>query len=466
MSISTVPERSLGLAGSIIKGRYRLNAIASMSRDVVVYVAEEIRYGRPITLEVLRDEAAADPDFVTAVREQASSLAMSPHVHRGLPRVYECGTMESGELFIALERTRGVTLREVLDTRGPLDPSAALHITSQVGEALETLHHRQIVHGQLAPESVVLVREADGKERVILVGVELTAAYRTPNGRRRDASTSAYRAPEQLLGGETTEATDQYALGTLLRELLTAEQSREPAGAHTEPPSLPPEIARIVTTALAEQPEQRFPDISVMVNDLWAAQTAFPQPAPRPRAGGARGGSHRRSRPRRPWLTLRIAAAVATAGLIAAVVWFALSGAMASHFRALFMAPADPAAAVTAVQDPTTTSPVLVEPPLLVNEPRNVPGPLAVPAATPTLDESRSFKNSSTADGFAHPSAAPRPAVAVERQDRRAAPGVDHGSERVVEPGTRAERPASPDHSAAVGGDGGAIIDWVLNRRR
>ena len=462
MSISTAPERSLGFAGTIIKGRYRLNAIASVSRDVVVYVAEEIRYGRPITLEVLRDEVAADPDFVTAVREQASSLAMSPHVHRGLPRVYECGTMETGELFIALERTKGATLREVLDTRGPLDPSAALHITSQVGEALETLHHRGIVHGRLAPESVVLVREADGTERAILVGVELTAAYRTPNGRRRDASTSAYRAPEQLAGGETTEATDQYALGTLLRELLTAAPSREPAGTHPEPPPLPPDIARIVTTALAEQPEQRFPDISVMVNDLWAAQTAFPQPAPRPRSGGARAGTHRRSRPRRPWLTLRIAAAVATAGLIAAVVWFALSGAMASHFRALFMAPTDPAAAVTAVPDATTSSPVLV------NEPPSVPAaPLAVPVATtPMLDESPSFKNSSTADGLAHPSAAPRPAVAVERQDRRAAPVVDHGAERVVEPGTRAERPASPDHSAAVGGDGGAIIDWVLNRRR
>jgi serine/threonine protein kinase len=445
MSISTAPERSLGLVGSIIKGRYRINAISSVSRDAVVYVAEEIRYGRPIALKVLRDEVAGDAEFVAAVREQATGLAMSPHVHRGLPRVYECGTTDTGELFIALERTKGATLRELLDTRGALDPSTALRITSQVGEALETLHHRRIVHGQLSPESVVLVKDDDGTERVTLVGVELTAAYRTTNGRRREPSPAAYLAPEQLAGGETTDATDQYALGMLLRELLTAERSREPIGAHTGTPSLPPEITRIVTTALDEQPEQRFPDISVMVNDMWAAQTAFPEPAARPRAGEARASTHRRSRPRRTGLTLRIAAAVATAGIIAAVVWFALSGAMASHFRALFMAPAG--IAVPAVQDATTTSPVLLSVPVSVPA-----APTAAPAATPTLHQPQPSKNASTVEGLAHPSAAPRPAALVERQDR-AAPPV-------------AERPATPDHGATVGGDGGAIIDWVLKRQR
>ena len=148
-SAAAAPERSLSLAGSIIKARYRVNAVFSVSRDVVVYTAEELRYGRPIALKVLRDEVAGDAEFVAAVRDQASTLAMSVHIHRGLPRVYECGTLDTGELFIALERTKGATLREVLDVRGALDPSTALRIASQVGEVLETLHHSRIVHGQL-----------------------------------------------------------------------------------------------------------------------------------------------------------------------------------------------------------------------------------------------------------------------------------------------------------------------------
>ena len=456
MSISTAPERSLGLAGSIIKGRYKVNAIASVSRDVVVYSAEEIRYGRPIALKVLRDEVAGDAEFVAAARELASSLAISPHVHRGLSRVYECGTTDTGELFIALEQTKGTTLREVLDVRGALDPSTALRIASQVGEALETLHHRRIYHGQLAPESVVLVKGDDGTERVVLIGVELTTAYRTTHGRRRDASASPYLAPEQLAGGGATDATDQYALGMLLRELLTAAGSREPIGANPGPAPVPPEIARIITTALDRQPELRFPDISVMVNDMWAAQTAFSEPAPRARAVETRAHTHRRPRSRRSPVTLRIAAAIATAGIIAAVVWFALSCAMASRVRALFTAPAR--TAVPAVQE-TTTSPVLLTVPVSVPA-----APSVAPVVTPPLHESQPSKNTSTAEGLAQPSAAPRPVAGAVRQDRGAAPVVERSSERPVRVGTPAQRPAPPD--GAVGGDGSAIIDWVLTRRR
>jgi serine/threonine protein kinase len=459
MSISTAPERGFGLVGAIVKNRYRLNAISSVTPDVVVYSAEELRYGRPIALKVLRDDAAGDAEFVAAVREQASTLALSPYVHRGLPRVYECGTTDTGELFIALEPTKGVTLREVLDARGALDPPTALRITSQVGEALETLHHSRIVHGELGPESVLLVRDDDGAERVTLVGVELTAAYRTTHGqRRRNASPSTYLAPEQLEGGEITDATDQYALGMLLRELLTADGSPEPLDVDAATPALPPDIARIITTALDARPERRFPDISVMVNDMWAAQTALPDPPPRPRAVEARRNTHRRPRVRRPQVTLRIAAAVATAGIIAAVVWFALSGALVSRFRALLTGP--PVTALPGVQDAT---PSVVLPIVPVSVPA---APSAAREETPIHRESPTLRNASTAEGLAHPSAAPRPEPIVERPAIGASPRLDRSPARPVEPGTAAERPAINDQAATNGGDGSAIIEWVLNRRR
>ena len=156
---TAAPERSLGFAGSVIKGRYRVNALSSVSRDVVVYRAEDVRNGRMVALEVLRDELAGDPAFVAAVRDQARTLANSAHVHRGVARVFDCGAMDTGELFVALERYEGPTLREILDARGALDPSTALRIASQLGEALETLHHNRIIHGQLDPTSVLMVTE-------------------------------------------------------------------------------------------------------------------------------------------------------------------------------------------------------------------------------------------------------------------------------------------------------------------
>jgi len=107
-----------GLTGSIVNSRYRVNAVASVHRDAVVYSAEDIRRGRPIALKVLRGEFAADADFVAAVRVQARTLARSAHVLRGVQRVYECGETDAGQLFVALEWLEGGTLCDVLDAGG------------------------------------------------------------------------------------------------------------------------------------------------------------------------------------------------------------------------------------------------------------------------------------------------------------------------------------------------------------
>ena len=458
---AAAPERSLGLAGSIVKTRYRVNAVSSVSRDVVVYTAEELRYGRPIALKVLRDDVAANAEFVAAVRDQACTLAMSAHVHRGLPRVYECGTTDAGDLFIALEPTSGTTLREVLDARGALDPATALRITSQVGEALETLHHDRIIHGQLGPDSVLIVRDNDGMEHVTLVGVEMTAAYRTTIGLRlRDASPPAYLAPEQVEHGETTEATDQYALGMLLREVLTADAPGETPGARTATPVLPPAIERIITTALDVRPEHRYPDISVMVNDMWGAQAVLAPPESRPRSVKPPANTRRRSRPRRAHFTLRIATVIATAGIVALVVWAALSDRIVSRFRARVTAPS-----VTAVPVDPAAIPLSVHP--LPTEPPAVPSPAsAARDETSMPPESRAAKDASTAEGPVPPAAKPRPAPVAVRQERVATPVVVDRPRRPVESRAPAERPARMDQRGTDAGDGSAIIDWLLKNPR
>jgi hypothetical protein len=485
--MSVIADRSLGLAGSIIHAKYRVLALASVSRDVVVYMAEELRFGRAITLKVLRDEIAGDAEFVAAARDQTNRLAMSAHVQRGFPRVYECGALDTGGLFIALEPTKGATLREVLDARGTLDPATALRIASQVGEALEILHHNRIVHGQLSLDSVLVVKDSDGRELVTLVGVELTAAYRTAGGRRRrDAAPRAYLAPEQLERDETTEATDQFALGMLLRELLTGDRSRTTIGADPGTPPVPPEIDRIITTALDARPEHRFPDISVMVNDMWAAQTALAEPAPRPRSVAVRANTHRRPRPRAPHAPVRIAAAVGIAGILAVVVWFALSGGLVSTVRSVLTA----VAVVTGAPAPVTAAPAAA--PAAVTAPRAVtPAPAVVPAAPAVVTAAPAVVTAAPAAVMAPvapdarrrndlarmPSSPSRPRHDIARPTRsesvpdpaaapRPAPVVETAPRRPVESPSAAEQRAENDARATHGGDGGAIIDWVLKRQR
>jgi len=480
------PERSLHLAGSIVKGRYRVNAIASVSRDVVVYAAEDIRYQRLIALKVLRDDFAADPAFVNAVRDQANTLALLSHAHRGVARVYECDAMGDGRLFVAVERTKGATLREVLDTRGPLFPSTALRIASWVGEALEALHHSKIIHGELGPDSVLIVPDAYGTEHVTLVGVELTAAHRTPIGLRLHEA-APYRAPEQIERGETAESADVFALGMLLRELLTA-AAVWAAGTTGAPPTLPPATERIITTALKARPEDRYPDLSVMVNDIWGAQAALAQPELRVRPVTPRSPVAIRSRPSRFPLTLRIAGAIVAAGVIAVIVWFASSGRIVSPFRARVTAPAPTVAPV---------EPSLISPPAppLPTEPASVPASAATaaPDGTLTRPESQPVKNASPVEEHApvvvKPAPAPQPVkdaspveerasvvvkpapapVAVRPERARApaaAPVVVDRPRSPVESRAPADPPATANRPVTDARDGSAIIDWLLENRR
>src|SRR5262252_881047 len=244
----TPAELSLSLVGTVIKSRYRVNAVSSVSREAVVYGVEDLHHGRSIALRVLRDEFARDAQFVAAVREGARTLASSAHALRGVQRVYECGMTETGQLFVALEWVEGATLREVLDAGGALGVPTALRVAIRVGEALEALHHNRLVHGRLGLDSVIMVQDG---ERIRLCGAELADAYRTPSGARlRDAFALSYRAPEQIEGGDATEATDVYALGMLLRQLLTAGKAGQSPGAVAATPPLSPAIQRIIATAL------------------------------------------------------------------------------------------------------------------------------------------------------------------------------------------------------------------------
>ena len=432
-------ERSLSLVGSTIKARYRVKAVAAVRRDVVLYAAEELRYGRPVTLEVLRDEVAGHPEFVAAVRAQASTLAMSPHAYRGLPRVYECDVTENGALFIALEPVTGVSLRELIDTRGPLDLHTALRVASQVGEALETLHHNRLVHGELQPDSVLVATDPAGPERVTLVGVELTAAYRTPIGRgRREESPLRYLAPEQIEHGGTTAASDQYAFGLLLRDVLST-SSASAVDVESPPAALPPAIERIITTALAPRPEDRYANISVMMNDLWGAQTALI-----PDEGRARvtfptaSGRKQRQRTR---LTAPVAASIVAAALIL-IVSLALVDRLVVRPRARGDAPA--------------VTPVTLE--QRATPPDDRQPSAEVPAAPSAMPAVRAAPVRIT-----EPPAVKESAAGAVRPVEPAAPAAR------LAPAARSAPAASPAPATtrkADEGDGSAIIDWLLQNPR
>jgi serine/threonine protein kinase len=526
---AAAPEFSLALAGTVIKARYRVNAVASVNRDVVVYSAEDLRHGRPIALKVLRDEFAADAAFVAAVRNQAGALTASAHVLRGVQRVFEFGVTETGQFFIALEWAEGATLREVLGSGGALAEATALRVAILVGEALEALHHDRLFHGHLGLDSVLMV--TDG-ERIRLVGAELAAAYRTPMGLRLgDGFALAYRAPEQMHGGETTAASDVYALGMLLHDLLTSGRTGKAADGAAAPP-LSPALERIIANALEARPDRRYPDISVMVNDIWGATAVLPEPESRTRSVKARGNPRRRVRRRRPPFALRITAAAATACVVAAVVWVTGFERIASQLAQLYSRVAPPpvtavpvhqdsapaAVAPASVTGSTDQTPARPDVRTVTDEPaaKRPPGtaaPALAPAAErqlpasvvervrsigdprPAAESGASSQIRSLGDPRALEPRRAEPRAAVETKPSidarrpaesrargesttplaprtpvepraRVEPRAAAASQAPVEPRVTSESPAPAERTDRDVGDGSAIIDWLLKDRR
>jgi serine/threonine protein kinase len=433
---AAVPEVSLRLAGSLIRSRYRVNAVSSVHHDLVVYSAEDTHKGRSIALKVLRGVFARDAEFVAAVRAQAQALATAAHVLRGVQRVYECGDTETGQLFVALEWVEGATLCDVLDGGGALAAPTALRVAIRVGEALEALHHNHLVYGRLGPDSVVMVNDG---ERIRLIGAELAAAYRTPIGRRADDPFPlSYRAPEQAEHGDASEATDVYALGMLLQQLMTAGKG--------EPTPLLPTIQRIIATALELRPERRYPNISVMVNDIWGAAALVAEPESRARSVKASGNPRRRVRRRRPPFALRMAAAVAAAGVTAAIVSVAGLDQLATRLHNRIASPA-----VTALRVERA-----VVPPAEVAPPSLAPGEPTAPPEFGAIEDKRPVERRAPVI-VRESRVAPRPPMAPRvAPPALARPTID-GRPRPIQ-----ESPAP----AADSGDGSAAIDWLLTNRR
>ena len=462
------PEHSLGFAPSIVRNRYHVCAIGSVSRDVVQYQAEDIRSGRRVTLEVLRDEFADDREFVAAIRDQAGKLAKAIRVSPWLAGVYECDTTDTGEVFVALERIEGRPLRELLDDGTVIDTRAALRIANQVGEALTTLHHNGIVYGELTPDSVVIVKESDGTQSVKLVGIELTAAHRTPRGLPLRTCELSDLAPEQQYG-QPTEASDVYALGKLLQRLATVRSTFHATDAVSVSAPVPLVIQTIIAKALHSHPHDRYPDISAMVSDISRAQRALLLHA------GARRSTERASVSRRPFSAVSIRRALICAGIVTGVVTsLTVSARIVSHFRARVPAPA----LLSAPRGLSSTTTPRAE----VSVDYRIPSLLPAgdsPGSTTTLKTPTMGLNASTGPAaVSHPSAAasaPRDhkdTGADVRPFTERTRKLDSSVRRIVRSARSAEQSTTRNHPVARdsnieenAGDGSAAIEWLLNKR-
>jgi serine/threonine-protein kinase len=278
------------LVGEVFSARYSLVARIAGGGMGDVYRAHDVLLDRPVAVKVLQPSLASDPDFVARFRAEARAAARLTHPN--VVGVYDWGSADELTYYMVMEYVPGKDLHEVLAARGPLQPAQAVLVMAAVCDALDAAHAGGLVHRDVKPENILIDRT--GKVKVADFGIALAMdAERTlPGG--VISGTLRYISPEQAEGERATPASDIWAAGAVLSELVTGRQTYDGSPVDllrrraVESPLLPSEIDPhlgdalddVVLRACAVKPADRFATAGDMAGALRAAMAAWPEPLP------------------------------------------------------------------------------------------------------------------------------------------------------------------------------------------
>lgn len=216
--------------GELILGRFKIVRLLGSGGMGDVYEASDLQLGR-IALKTIRSDIADNPDVLSRFRKevQLARRVGGPHVCRVHELFVIPGADEvSPNLFLTMEFLDGITLAEKIRKSGPLPWPEAQTIGIEICAGLQTIHQAGIIHRDLKCRNVMLVSR-NGSTCAVLTDFGLARETRTPTSETISsltrpgviAGTPDYMAPEQFEGTEVSPATDLYALGIVLYELVT-----------------------------------------------------------------------------------------------------------------------------------------------------------------------------------------------------------------------------------------------------
>jgi tRNA A-37 threonylcarbamoyl transferase component Bud32 len=210
------------MIGMIIEDKYRLIEKLGAGGMGCVYRAERLLIGDQVAVKILHQEHVAQAQSFERFRREAQAAARLKHPNAVL--IYDFGITSGRLVYLVMELVEGQTLRQIIKSSGPLTPTAAAEIISQVCSALEEAHRQQIVHRDLKPDNVIVNATFNGlRTKVLDFGIaklrDLTARDLTQTG--SVMGTPHYMSPEQCLGEELDQRSDIYSLGIVLYEMLT-----------------------------------------------------------------------------------------------------------------------------------------------------------------------------------------------------------------------------------------------------
>ena len=267
-------NEELPRVGAEVAG-YRILSQITRGGMAVVYLAEDLRLGRKVALKILASELAEDDDFRTRFLRESQTAASIDHPN--VIPIYDAGESH-GHLYIAMRVVNDTDLKGLLKSEPRLEIDRATAIASQVAGALGAAHRHNLVHRDVKPANILIIRRESrsSNDHAYLSDFGLAKHVQSVSGLTATGhfmGTVNYAAPEQVEGKQVDGRTDIYALGCVLFECLTgrppfqkdegvavimAHLREEAVPVSSLRPECPPELDAVVAKMLAKPPGDRY----------------------------------------------------------------------------------------------------------------------------------------------------------------------------------------------------------------
>jgi serine/threonine-protein kinase len=271
--------------GTLIGGRYRIDAEIGRGGMSTVYRAFDTVLERAVAIKVMHREIAHDSDQLERFRREARAVAQLNHPH--VVTVIDAGEElspdgdGSSSPYIVLEYVDGQTLKSIIRDGGPLEIPQAIAYAIEISRALGAAHESRIVHRDVKPHNILVSDEGGAKITDFGIARSLTEEGLTMAG--RVLGTTDYVSPEQALGQPVTGQSDLYSLGVVLYEMLTGtvpftgdspvavamkHVREEIPDVQMRRPEISAATAAVVDRAVAKDLDERYPDAATMASAL------------------------------------------------------------------------------------------------------------------------------------------------------------------------------------------------------
>lgn len=270
--------------GRVLGGRYEVKELIGSGGMALVYRAHCNVLDRYVAIKILKDEFAQDEDFRKRFYNEAHAVAKLSH--NNIVSVFDVARTEEGEEYIVMELCEGVSLKEYMTKKGRLSWQETLFFAQQVAKALDHAHSRGIIHQDIKPHNIMLLR--DGTAKVMDFGIARFANNQETRVVQEAIGSVHYISPEQAKGGTVDFRTDIYSLGIVMYEMLTGSQPFQgetpvavvmqhmmvtPPRPSEIVPGIPPAMDEIVMHAMTANVSRRYSSAIDLYNDLERLKT-------------------------------------------------------------------------------------------------------------------------------------------------------------------------------------------------